>query len=173
MAVQLLWLNVVTDGVQDFAMSFEKAEKGILKERPRDPKESIFDKRLIREILVSGAVITAVVFAAYCLFTNVLKLDIITARTYTMCLMVFIQNIHVFNCRSERNSAFSVPIKSNPMLLVGIGGTLLLQALVMEVPILSQMLQTVSIPILYMVGLFGIALIILFVIEGYPFIKKP
>ena len=166
-AVQLLWLNVVTDGVQDFAMSFEKAEKGILKERPRDPKESIFDKRLIREILVSGAVITAVVFAAYCLFTNVLKLDIITARTYTMCLMVFIQNIHVFNCRSERNSAFSVPIKSNPMLLVGIGGTLLLQALVMEVPILSQMLQTVSIPILYMVGLFGIALIILFVVEGY------
>ena len=84
-----------------------------------------------------------------------------------MCLMVFIQNIHVFNCRSERNSAFSVPIKSNPMMLVGIGGTLLLQALVMEVPILSQMLQTVSIPILYMVGLFGIALIILFVIEGY------
>ena len=166
-AVQLLWLNIVTDGVQDFAMSFEKAERGILKERPRDPKESIFDKRLIREIIVSGFVITSVVFAAYCLFVNVLKLDIVTARTYTMCLMVFIQNVHVFNCRSERNSAFSVSLKSNPMMLVGIGGTLFLQFLVMEVPILSQLLQTVSVPILYMLGLFGISLIILFVIEGY------
>ena len=58
-------------------------------------------------------------------------------------------------------------IKTNPMMLVGVGGTLLLQFLVMEVPVLSQMLQTVSVPILYMVGLFGIALIILFIIEGY------
>lgn len=166
-AVQLLWLNVVTDGVQDFAMSFEKAEPGILHERPRDPKESIFDKRLVREIIVSGAVITIVVFAAYCLFTNILQLDVIAARTYTMCLMVFIQNIHVFNCRSERNSAFSVPIKSNPVMLIGVVVTLLLQILVMEVPFLSQMLQTISVSPLFMLGLFGISLVILFVIEGY------
>ena len=166
-AVQLLWLNVVTDGVQDFAMSFEKAEPGILRERPRDPKESIFDKRLVREIIVSGAVITIVVFAAYCLFTNIFQLDVIAARTYTMCLMVFIQNIHVFNCRSERNSAFSVPIKSNPVMLIGVVVTLLLQILVMEVPFLSQMLQTISVSPLFMLGLFGISLVILFVIEGY------
>ena len=61
-AIQLLWLNVVTDGIQDFALSFEKAEKGILKERPRDPKESIFNKSLLQEILVSGLVIGFVVF---------------------------------------------------------------------------------------------------------------
>jgi magnesium-transporting ATPase (P-type) len=81
--------------------------------------------------------------------------------------MVFIQNIHVFNCRSERNSAFSVPIKSNPVMLIGIVVTLLLQILVMEVPFLSQMLQTISVPPLFMLGLFGISLVILFVIEGY------
>ena len=63
-AVQLLWLNVVTDGIQDFAMSFEKAEKGILQEKPRNPKESIFDKSLLREIVVSGTIIAIVAFAA-------------------------------------------------------------------------------------------------------------
>ena len=43
-AVQLLWLNLVTDGLQDLALSFEKGEKNVMKEKPRDPKESLFDK---------------------------------------------------------------------------------------------------------------------------------
>jgi magnesium-transporting ATPase (P-type) len=45
-AIQLLWLNVVTDGIQDFALSFEKAEEGIMNEKPRNPKEPLFDKSL-------------------------------------------------------------------------------------------------------------------------------
>ena len=171
-AVQLLWLNVVTDGIQDFAMSFEKAEKGILQEKPRDPKESIFDKSLLREIIVSGAIIASVAFVAYWFFCNILKMDIEVARGYTMCLMVFIQNVHVFNCRSERRSAFSVPIRRNPIMLFGILGTLLLQIIVMEVPFLSNLLQTVSIPALQMLGLFGIALIILVIMEIYKLIAN-
>ena len=67
-AVQLLWLNVVTDGIQDLALSFETAEPSILKEKPRNPKESIFDRRLVREIAISGVIITAVVFAILLLF---------------------------------------------------------------------------------------------------------
>ena len=46
-AIQLLWLNVVTDGIQDIALSFEIAEDNIMKEKPRNPKESLFDKVLI------------------------------------------------------------------------------------------------------------------------------
>ena len=171
-AVQLLWLNVVTDGIQDFAMSFEKAEKGILQEKPRNPKESIFDKSLLREIVVSGTIITIVAFAAYWFFCNTLKMDIEVARGYVMCLMVFIQNVHVFNCRSERRSAFSVPIRRNPIMLFGILGTLILQIIVMEVPVLSNLLQTVSIPAPQMLGLFGIALVILVIMEIYKLIAN-
>ena len=171
-AVQLLWLNVVTDGIQDFAMSFEKAEKGILQEKPRNPKESIFDKSLLREIVVSGTIIAIVAFAAYWFFCNTLKMDIEVARGYVMCLMVFIQNVHVFNCRSERRSAFSVPIRRNPIMLFGILGTLMLQIIVMEVPVLSNLLQTVSIPAPQMLGLFGIALVILAIMEIYKLIAN-
>ncbi len=171
-AVQLLWLNVVTDGIQDFAMSFEKAEKGILTEKPRNPKESIFDRSLVREIIVSALVIAGVVFAAWWFFLNVFGMGateegIRMARTYAMWLMVFIQNVHVFNCRSERRSAFSVPITRNKVMLFGIAGTIILQIIVMEVPFLSHVLQTESIPPLQILGLFGASLIILVVMEFY------
>ena len=166
-AVQLLWLNVVTDGIQDLALSFETAEPSILKEKPRDPKQSIFDNRLVREIAVSGVIITAVVFAFYWFLINRLNMEIASARGYVMCLMVFIQNIHVFNCRSESRSAFTVPLKSNWFIAVGIFCTLLLQILVMKVPIFSTFLQTVSIPAWAICWIFIIASSILVLMELY------
>ncbi|MBP5656348.1 HAD-IC family P-type ATPase [Candidatus Saccharibacteria bacterium] len=166
-AVQLLWLNVVTDGIQDLALSFETAEPSILKEKPRDPKQSIFDKRLIREIAISGAIITGVVFAFYWYLIHGLQMEITTARGYIMCLMVFIQNIHVFNCRSESRSAFSVPLKNNWFIAIGIICTILLQIVVMKVPIFSKFLQTVSIPFWAIIWLFIVASSILILMELY------
>ena len=166
-AVQLLWLNVVTDGIQDFALSFEKAEKDILREKPRNTKESIFNRSLMKQIAFSALVITAVVFCAYQFFLNTLKLDVVTARSLTMCLMVFIQNIHALNCRSEKQSTFRISLRSNPVFLFGIAGTILLQLIVMHVPLLSQFLQTVPLQPLCVVALAGVALIILAATEIY------
>ena len=171
-AIQLLWLNVVTDGIQDFALSFEKAEKGILKEKPRNPKESIFDKSLLQEILVSGLIIGVVVFTVWHFLLNNLSMEVSVARGYIMALMVFIQNIHVFNCRSESKSAFSIPLKNNWLIVGGVIGSILLQVIVMEVPFLSKFLQTVSIPILHLVILFGISCSILVLVEVYKFINN-
>ena len=166
-AVQLLWLNVVTDGIQDLALSFETAEPSILKEKPRDPKQSLFDRRLVREVLISGAIIAAVVFGFYWYLINGLHMEIGSARGYIMCLMVFIQNIHVFNCRSESRSAFSVPLSSNWFIAIGIFCTILLQIVVMEVPFFSKFLQTVSIPFWAIMWLFIVASSILILMELY------
>lgn len=171
-AIQLLWLNVVTDGIQDFALSFEKAEAGILKEKPRDPKESIFNKELLQEIIVSGLIIGAVIFIAWYLFINKFKMDIPTSRGYIMALMVFIQNIHVFNCRSEHKSAFSIPLKNNKLIAIGVMASIALQVLVMEVPALSTILHTISVPFSHLVYLFIIALSILVIIEIYKKINN-
>lgn len=171
-AIQLLWLNVVTDGIQDFALSFEKAEKGILKERPRDPKESIFNKSLLQEILVSGLVIGFVVFGVWYYLINCLNMEVSMARGYIMGLMVFIQNIHVFNCRSESNSAFSVPINSNWLIIGGVVCSVLLQIIVMEVPFMSEFLQTVSIPFVHLIYLFLVALVVLVIMEIYKKINN-
>ena len=102
-AVQLLWLNLVTDGLQDLALSFEVAEEDIMDEKPRDPKESVFDKLLTSEILISGLFMGILVYIVWIYLINHLGMDENVARGYVIALMVFIQNIHVFNCSSEIN----------------------------------------------------------------------
>ena len=171
-AIQLLWLNVVTDGIQDFALSFEKAEENIMNEKPKDPKESIFDKNLLREIIVSGSIIGILVFCVWYYLINIINMDVNIARGYIMGLMVFIQNIHVFNCRSEKKSAFSVSIKNNPLIVGGVVCSVILHIIVMETPFLSRMLQTSSLPILHLVYLFLLALIVLVVMEIYKKIRS-
>lgn len=166
-AIQLLWINVVTDGIQDFALSFEKAEKGILQQPPRNPKESIFNKTLIQEIIVSGLAISGVVFYVWYFLLHYLNIEVSMARGYIMALMVFIQNIHVFNCRSESRSIFSIPIKNNRLIVGGVFMSIFLQVIVMEVPFLSNFLQTAPVPFLHLVYLFIIALIVLVVMELY------
>ena len=170
-AIQLLWINVVTDGIQDFALSFEKAEKNIMNEPPRDPKEPLFDNNLFSSILFSGVTTGLLVFAIWYYLIKVIGMDLSMARGYTMALMVFIQNIHVFNCRSEKNSTFSIPLKSNLLIIIAFVSSIVLQIIVMEVPFLSKFLQTVSIPIIRLLYLFILATIILFAMEIYKQIK--
>ena len=85
--------------------------------------------------------------------------------------MVFIQNIHVLNCRSERKSVFNNGFKKNPFVLFTILGSILLQVIVMEVPFLSEQLKTQSLGFIQMVILFVIAMSILPVIEIYKHLK--
>ncbi len=171
-AIQLLWLNVVTDGIQDFALSFEKAEDDIMKQPPRSPSESIFNKNLLQEICVSGLFIGLLVFFVWYFLINILHLDLLKARTYIMLLMVFIQNIHVFNCRSEKKSAFSVPLKNNWFIVLGVIGSITLQVLVMEVPILSNLLQMTPISWLDMLYFLILSILILIAMEIYKRIDK-
>ena len=98
-------------------------------------------------------------------------MDVLTARGYIMALMVFIQNIHVFNCRSEHASAFKVPLKNNKLIVIGVIASVLLQVIVMEVDVLSTLLQTVVVPFSSMIGLFAIASIVLVLMELYKKIR--
>ena len=170
-AIQLLWLNVVTDGIQDIALSFEKSDKDIMKEKPRDPNESLFDKVLFEEIIISGIIIGLLVFGLWFYLIKHIGMDPVIARGYTMALMIIIQNIHAFNCRSEKNSVFSVKLNSNYIFLWGIIGSIILGLLVLEFEPLSIILKTHSIPFIHLLGLFGLALIILVVMELYKKVK--
>lgn len=171
-AIQLLWLNVVTDGIQDFALSFERGSDDIMNQKPRSPQEALFDKSLMQEIIVAGLTIGLVVFAVWVYLIKFLNMDVYVARGYIMALMVFIQNIHVFNCRSEQNSAFKVPLKSNKLIVYGVLVSVLLQVIVMESDVLSKFLHTSSINPWHLILLVGIALIVLLIMEVYKDIRK-
>ncbi len=171
-AVQLLWLNLVTDGLQDLALSFEKEEDDIMDDPPRDPKESVFDRLLTGEILVSGVFMGLVVFLVWVFLLKKLNMDVNIARGYIMALMVFMQNIHVFNCRSEKKSVFKTNPFSNPFVLVAIFGSIGLQLIIMNVPFLSHILKTEPISASHMLVLFFMAVPIIIVMEIYKIIRK-
>ena len=170
-AIQLLWLNIVTDGLQDLALSFEKCEKGIMREKPRNPKENIFNKELFGELLISGLSIGIIVFIVWVYLLNK-GVSVTTARGYILMLMVFMQNMHVLNCRSEKKSAFTISLKTNPFVAFSIFSAIILQIIVSEIPALSVLLQTTSIPVTNMLILFIISTIIILIMEIYKYIIK-
>ena len=171
-AIQLLWLNVVTDGLQDLALSFEKETDDIMKIKPRNTQESIFDKLLVQELAISGCTIGVIVFSAWYYLINVAHMEVEHARGYIMALMVFMQNIHVLNCRSENKSVFKISLKSNPFIIFSILSAIGLQVVVMEVPVLSRFLSTYSVPVKDMFILFLLAVPVLLIMELFKKIRN-
>ena len=166
-AIQLLWLNLVTDGLQDMALSFERETDTIMKEKPRSTNESIFEKELVKQILLGGLYIGIVVFCMWFILIKKLNMNPAYARGYVLALMVFIQNIHVLNCRSEKISVFKNSLRKNPFVLFAIGSSILLQLIVMNVPALSKFLQTYSISYSHLIAILLLSTPILFIFEAY------
>ena len=119
-AIQLLWLNLVTDGLQDMALSFERETDTIMKQKPRKTSESLFEKEMIKQILASGLFMGIIVFDVWFIMIKYLNFEVAHARGYILALMVFMQNIHVLNCRSEEKSVFKNGFKDNPFVLITI-----------------------------------------------------
>ena len=171
LAIQLLWINIVTDGIQDVALSFEKSSRDIMKEKPRSTKESLFNGSLSREVSVFGVTIGLMIFGiwSYLVDSNV---DLLIARSITMLLMVFIQNIHVLNCRSESESIFKLSLLSNPLAIFTIIISIVLQLIVTEVPFLSNLLGIVCLDFSVIIKVFAFSLIIILVSEVYKYIYR-
>lgn len=172
LAIQLLWLNLVTDGIQDVALAFEKGDKEVMNHPPRKTTEAIFNSTMVEEILISGIVIGITVFVFWLYLMKGIEMDIVSARSYILLLMVFMQNIHVFNCRSEITSAFKIPVKNNPFIVIGIISTLLLQLIVTETPILSNILKTKPLDFYHISLALLLSLPLLIIMELFKSIKR-
>ena len=170
-AIQLLWINLVTDGLQDIALSFERGNKDIMRQKPRSTKESLFSKDLMLEVLIFGVAIALIIFAVWKYLMD-MKLNITIARSIIMLLMVFIQNLHVLNCRSEKSSVLTVSLMSNPFIIITIIGSVILQLLVINIPVLAGFLKVQSLPFGTIIASFILSLIILIVSEFYKFIYR-
>ena len=171
-AIQLLWLNITTDGLQDLALSFEKTDDDVMMEPPKKTSESIFNKELFIEVLVSGLSMGLIVFLVWVILIKRLNFDVYVARGYIMMLMVFMQNMHTLNCRSESKHFYEVGFKKNPFVIFSILFATILQIIVSEVPVLSNYLDTTSVPLFDMLILFLISTSILLIVELYKSIKK-
>ncbi|MCQ8894669.1 MAG: HAD-IC family P-type ATPase [Methanolinea sp.] len=139
LAVQLLWLNLVTNGIQGVALAFEAGEKDTMKRKPRPPREGIFNGLMVRETVLSGLTIGVVAFITFW-WLNANGTEEAVARNLLLLLMVLFENFHVFNCRSEYYSVFRVPIRNNYFLIAGVILMQGLHIISLHVPLMQEIL---------------------------------
>lgn len=139
--VQLLWLNLVTNGIQGIALAFEPAEPGVLRRKPRSPQEPIFNRLMIERTVVAALVMAAVGIAAFWwMIREGWSED--AARNGLLLLMVLFENIHIGNCRSETKSALTRSPLQSPILFGGALCALLTHVVSMYFPPLQAVLRT-------------------------------
>lgn len=170
--IQLLWLNVVTDGFQDLALSFEKPEPNIMNEKPRPTTESLFSKSMVSQCSVMGLTMGLIVFGTWLVLVKSLNFEISVARSLVMTLMVFLQNFHAFSCRSEKRSLKDIELFRNWFFFVSTFGSIGIQILFMEVPNLSKLLNLSTVPYGELGVLLVSSLLIIVVCEIYKFFVR-
>ncbi len=170
MAVQLLWLNLVTNGIQDIALAFEPGEGHELDRPPRPPQEAIFNRIMLERVIISAIVIGVVAFG---LFKYLLDqgFSVEQARNSTLLLMVLFENVHVFNCRSETLSVLHHNPLRNKLLL---GGTIVAQLVhigAMYTPWLGDVLGASPVTFAQWLTLLGLALSVMLVMEVHKWLR--
>ena len=166
LAVQLLWLNLVTNGIQDVALAFEGGEPGAMARAPRPPTEGVFNRLMIEQVVIAGATMGLLAFANWYTLLS-LGWDENAARNSTLLLMVLLENVHAFNCRSERQSVFRVPASRNWLL---VGGVLIAQSLhilSMNIPWMQKVLGVQPVSLVHWGRLILMSLVLVAVMELY------
>lgn len=142
--VQILWLNLVTNGIQDVALAFEPGEDDVLKRKPRHPEERIFNQLMIERTAMAALTGGVIGFGAfYWMITN--GWGEYEARNILLLFMVLFENFHIGNCLSETKSAFTLSPFRRPILLTGTITAFLVHVTAMHLPLMQGILDTESV----------------------------
>lgn len=123
LAVQILWMNLVTDGVTSMALAVEPAEEDLMKRPPRNPTEPILSKSAIARMMLVSVVMALGALFVYGQFSS----DPVYARSATLTTLVFFQLFNLFNSRSATVSVFAMNWWQNRWLLLMFGVAMTLQ----------------------------------------------
>lgn len=144
--IQVLWVNLVTDGLPAIALGFDPAEKDVMKRPSRKPDEGIFSNGLGFIIPFRGVLIGATTLAVYISLLH-MHGSLEEARTAAFVTLVLTQLIHVFECKSETKSLFQVPVFNNIYLVLAVICSLAMILGVVYIPPLQVIFKTVSLDI--------------------------
>lgn len=168
---QILWLNLATNGLQDVALAFEPAEKGVSDRRPRKPKEGIMSSLMIQRTILMGIILAA---GTLFMFISYLKsgASLEKARTIALTTMVFFQFYQAFNCRSETQSIFKMSPMSNPFLFYSMIAAFLAQLAVIYVPALQWVFRTEPIATGDWLQILMVSASVIVVVEADKFLRR-
>ena len=130
--VHLLFINLLTDSLPAIAIGMEPARRGLLNQKPRDPKEPILNRSLLSRIGVQGLLIAIATMAAFYLGYGPTK-DAAMASTMAFATLTLARLFHGFNCRGAE-SLFRLKLTTNPASILAFFAGVVLLALVLFVP---------------------------------------
>ncbi|MBI2645756.1 MAG: cation-transporting P-type ATPase, partial [Deltaproteobacteria bacterium] len=136
--IQILWLNLVTDTPPALALGVEPAPPDCMKYPPRNPKESLFSRSLMNDILLNGFVMACITLGIFIFEVYVLKADLTKARTVAFAVLVLTQLVHAFNCQDVTKSIFSIGFFTNKYLVWAILLSIVLLLIGIYFPFLNE-----------------------------------
>jgi Ca2+-transporting ATPase len=137
-AIQLLWINLLTDGLPALAIGVDPASSGIMNRPPRDPKEAILTRAMLIEIMIFGSVMCAVTLI---LFDMNLQFGSVHAITVAFTAIVMIEMVRAHLVRMK----YKISILSNKMLLLAIASSIAMHLLIVYVPFIQPIFGTTAI----------------------------
>ena len=141
--IQILWVNLVTDGLPAIALGIDPAEKNIMQRKPRNVRESIFARGLGFKILSRGILIGLATLGVFWLTLQMEPGNLIKAQSMAFATLVMAQLIHVFDCRSVEGGIFSRNFFENKWLIASVLISLLLMLGVMYIEAFQPVFRTV------------------------------
>ncbi|MCM3489640.1 calcium-translocating P-type ATPase, SERCA-type [Alkalihalophilus marmarensis] len=170
-AIQILWINLVTDGLPAMALGMDQAEGDVMKRAPRSPKEGVFARGLTWKILSRGFMIGVVTLAAFWITLEAHPDELIRAQTVAFVTLVMAQLIHVFDCRSEYSVYHRNPFE-NRYLVGAVVISILLMIAVIYYPPLQPVFHTVALDMREWLLVLGMASIPTVVLGGFQLFKR-
>jgi P-type Ca2+ transporter type 2C len=167
-AVQLLWMNLLTDGVPALALGIDPPEQGIMNRPPRDPSESTINKNMWIFIFLVGIVMMV---GTVGMFAKFLVNGIEHARTMAFTTIVMFQMWNVFNSRTQ-HSIFNKSFWNNKWLIISVSSSIILQLVVVYVPFFHNIFGTTFLSVIDWVWILVISLSIVAAVELYKFVKS-
>lgn len=135
LAIQLLWVNLVTDSFPAIALGLEKAEEGIMRRKPRDSRESVFSGGLWYKIILEGIMIGSFTLFSFALGNNLYGVKV--GRTMAFIVLGLSELVHSFNIKSEE-SIFKTGLLENKYLIISFLAGFFLQSIVVMVPMFAK-----------------------------------
>ena len=141
--IQILFVNLATDGLPAIALGIDPADKDIMRQSPREKNEGIFARGLWEKIIVRGCLIGICTLLSF-MVGRYYGMDLATCRTIALCTLVMSQLLHVFECRSERHSIFEINVLSNIYLLGAAIVSITMICGILYIPFLRGIFNTVA-----------------------------
>jgi Ca2+-transporting ATPase len=141
-AIQILWINLVTDGLPALGLATDPVDPGVLARPPRDPRRGLLDRALVTRVVGTGCLTAAVALAA---FAAHLDAGTEAARTAAFSVIVFDELLRSFAARSATRTVWEVGLLSNLRLLAIVVASFGLQLLILNVPALQAVFGSVPI----------------------------